>query len=181
MLKSLKGDILNLHFALKNVPWREFSGCPIIRAPHFHCRVMGSIPGWETKTPTCLLAQAKIIIIMIIPWRATYLILKFLEVNLNSWEKTKISLWWELRSHSLNNMKWRLFLCYLVLSCQNILCGLSLCYERPISSSALSPWPSSFQSQGRSGGVVEAQERKLTWSHTFDIVFSFTTTLQGRC
>ena len=81
---------MNLHFALKNVPGREFSGGPIIRAPHFHCRAMGSIPGWETKTPTCLLAQAKII--MIIPWRATYLIPKFLEVNLNSWEKTKISL-----------------------------------------------------------------------------------------
>ena len=30
---------------------REFPGCPVVRAPCFHCRGTGSIPGRGTKIP----------------------------------------------------------------------------------------------------------------------------------
>ena len=29
----------------------EFPGGPVVKTQHFHCRGMGSVPGWGTKIP----------------------------------------------------------------------------------------------------------------------------------
>ena len=31
--------------------FRDFPGGPVVKTPHFHCRGMGSIPGWGTNIP----------------------------------------------------------------------------------------------------------------------------------
>ena len=35
----------------KYMGWREFPGSPVVRTRCFHCRGLGSIPGWGTKIP----------------------------------------------------------------------------------------------------------------------------------
>lgn len=38
---------------------RELPGGPVLRIQCFHCRGMGSVPGWGTKDPASCLTQQK--------------------------------------------------------------------------------------------------------------------------